>query len=91
MMSDRAIHKLQSRQQPPTCYLFDMQLNGRYWHWWEERSIHNTGLITSWCAVWSDAIVSVWVLTLVGKASVPQPAQWQCPKLQVATCIDWFS
>ena len=50
MMSERAVHKLKGRRQPPTCYLFDMELNGRYWNWWSERSIHNTGLITLWCA-----------------------------------------
>ena len=49
MMSERAVHKLKGRRRPPTCYLFDMELNGRYWHWWDERSIHNTGLITPWC------------------------------------------
>ena len=50
MLSERAVHKLRNRRQPPTCYLFDMELNGRYWHWWDQRTIHNTGLITNWCA-----------------------------------------
>ena len=50
MLSQRAVHKLRQRRQAPTCYLFDMELNGRYWHWWDERSVHNTGLTTNWCA-----------------------------------------
>ena len=56
MMSERAVHKLRRRRAPPTCYLFDMELNGRYWHWWDQRTIHNTGLVTNWCAellVWA--------------------------------------
>ena len=60
MLSERAVHKLRSRRSPPTCYLFDMELNGRCWHWWDERSIHNTGLITNWCVIQDTSRTTLW-------------------------------
>lgn len=50
-MGERAMAKLQSRKTPVASYYFDMKLVGDYWGWYNSRSYHHTGMVSTWYAM----------------------------------------
>ncbi|KAG2495109.1 hypothetical protein HYH03_006719 [Edaphochlamys debaryana] len=50
-MSERAMEKLAKRKTPPATYNLDLNLIGDYWGWWNKRSYHHTGPVSTFYAM----------------------------------------
>ena len=50
-MSERAMAKLQARQTPVQSFMLDAKLFGDYWGWFDKRSYHHTGVISTFYAM----------------------------------------
>jgi hypothetical protein len=48
--SERALEVMQKRKTPPATYNLDMNLIGDYWGWFNKRSYHHTGPISTFYA-----------------------------------------
>ena len=47
-LSERALQKLKSRKTKVRSYYLDMNLVGDYWGWYNSRSYHHTGMVSTW-------------------------------------------
>jgi hypothetical protein len=50
-LSERALEKLQRRKTPPATYNLDLNLVGDYWGWFNKRSYHHTGPVSTFYAM----------------------------------------
>ncbi|KAK9842592.1 hypothetical protein WJX81_008023 [Elliptochloris bilobata] len=49
--SQRAVDKLKSRKTKPISFCWDLNLVGDYWGWYNSRSYHHTGMVSTWYAM----------------------------------------
>ncbi|CAG9462368.1 unnamed protein product [Pedinophyceae sp. YPF-701] len=49
--SERALQKLMSRKTKPATFNLDMTMIGDYWGWWDKRSYHHTGVVSTFYAM----------------------------------------
>lgn len=50
-LSDRAMEKVMKRKTPPATYNLDIKLIGDYWGWFDKRSYHHTGPVSTFYAM----------------------------------------
>jgi len=50
-MSERALNKLMNRKTKPATFNLDMTMIGDYWGWFDKRSYHHTGVVSTFYAM----------------------------------------